>query len=344
MSTTESSVLDTEVTPLHPLSPFDDASADTILRSSDGSDFRVYRAVLSLASPFFKDMFSIPQPESEPEVPVVPVTERSHLLDRFLRMWYPGAAPVIKFDSLDQLNEIIVLALAKYDLHFLTPILQKHLLEYLSDPVGVFAIACRYQWTELATAAAKESLKFPLSSLLDGDTAPHLKHISAHLYRSLLVYHRKCSIAAGTAGSLLPWSKAQWAWIRCTMCAPYSLAYEVPGSTVRVPPRAWIFDCVIRAQALLKETPAANIMDLKFLAPTQAKAAACTSFCRTSGPSDLAAFIVDTYAPAVAAAIDAVSIMCCVQINPHKALPGHVGTRLLTANTPPMHLLCHGCK
>ncbi|KAJ7750603.1 hypothetical protein B0H16DRAFT_1318583 [Mycena metata] len=53
--------------------PFDE-STDAILRSSDDLDFPVHRAVLSLASPFFRDMFSIPQPESEPKIPVIPRT------------------------------------------------------------------------------------------------------------------------------------------------------------------------------------------------------------------------------------------------------------------------------
>ncbi|KAI0255963.1 hypothetical protein BJV78DRAFT_1113987, partial [Lactifluus subvellereus] len=42
--------------------PFDDADADIILRSSDQVNFHVYKVILSVASPFFKDMFSLPQP------------------------------------------------------------------------------------------------------------------------------------------------------------------------------------------------------------------------------------------------------------------------------------------
>lgn len=43
--------------------PFNDPdkAADIILRSGDNVDFYVYRIVLSLASPFFKYMFSLPQ-------------------------------------------------------------------------------------------------------------------------------------------------------------------------------------------------------------------------------------------------------------------------------------------
>ncbi|KAF8273062.1 hypothetical protein EI94DRAFT_1564704 [Lactarius quietus] len=43
--------------------PFDDADADIILRSSDQVDFHVYRVLLSKSSPFFKSIFSLPQPD-----------------------------------------------------------------------------------------------------------------------------------------------------------------------------------------------------------------------------------------------------------------------------------------
>ena len=42
--------------------PFDDTDADTILRSVDELDFRVYRVILSKASPVFRDMFTFPHP------------------------------------------------------------------------------------------------------------------------------------------------------------------------------------------------------------------------------------------------------------------------------------------
>ncbi|KAJ6527289.1 hypothetical protein B0H10DRAFT_1900844 [Mycena sp. CBHHK59/15] len=294
--------------PVIPQSPFDDAGADTILRSSDGFDFLVYRAVLSLASPFFKDMFSIPQPESEPDVPVISVAEPSHLLDLLLRVWYPGAEVVI-FDGLEQLSQIIELAISKYDIQFVVPTLRKYLQGYLeAKPIGVFAIACRYQWAELAKAAAKQCLKLPLHSLFHSEATRHLMHISAHLYQSLFIYHDKCGVAASSAGALLPWSDAGWVWIKCTTCPAYSLQCGVPGLTGRRTPRAWIFDYVDRASAVLKERPGASVFDLAFLAPTQAKAAACRGDCASSGFKDLATFILEKYVPKVNAAVDAVSL------------------------------------
>ncbi|OSD05502.1 hypothetical protein PYCCODRAFT_1465386 [Trametes coccinea BRFM310] len=42
--------------------PFDQPSADIVLRSSDGVDFHVHSQILAQASPFFATMFSLPQP------------------------------------------------------------------------------------------------------------------------------------------------------------------------------------------------------------------------------------------------------------------------------------------
>lgn len=79
--------------PFAPHGPFDDLSADVVLRSSDGIDFRVHRIVLSLASPFFKEMFTLPQPTSEPEVPIIPMSESALLLDKALRFWILAPSP-----------------------------------------------------------------------------------------------------------------------------------------------------------------------------------------------------------------------------------------------------------
>ncbi|KAJ7159378.1 hypothetical protein C8R43DRAFT_353671 [Mycena crocata] len=292
-----------------PLPPFDDPQADTILRSADGADFHVSRAILSLASPFFKDMFSIPQPVDEADLPVIPVVETGDVLNSILRVWYPGATPVVGYDRLQDLCEIIELLLSKYDIQFTAPTLQTHLQIHMEkDPLTVFVVSCRYGWAKIAKAAARSCLKLPIRSLYIRNDIPQLIHISVHHYRTLLAYHDACAIAASEAGTLLPWSKAEWVWIRCTSCTAYSLEYAVPGLPNRKTPRAWIFDYVDRAETLLKTQPRANLLDLTFLAPTVSKAASCAGFCRTSGYEDLAKFIVETFVPAVNAAIDRVQL------------------------------------
>ncbi|KAJ7658137.1 hypothetical protein DFH06DRAFT_1090237 [Mycena polygramma] len=298
--------------PLVPQPPFSEEGADTILRTSDGVDFHVYRRVLSLASPFFRDMFSVPQPETEPNVPVIPVAESSHLLDRALRVFYPGAE-MVEADGLDQLAQILEVV-SKYDIQFVAPSLRYHLEKYLdTEPLIVYTVACRYGWAHLAKVAAKHSLKLSLPVLINSNPTQHLRHIPAHFYQALLLYHGKCSTAASSAGRLLPWSKATWSWIACgnqvQLCPAYSRQYNVPGVSARRTPKAWIFDYLDRAQALLKETPGAisSLSTPEFLAPTHAKVAVCIA-CQFPGFSDLATFIRDDYIPKVNEAIEGVSL------------------------------------
>ncbi|KAJ7073171.1 hypothetical protein C8F01DRAFT_929951, partial [Mycena amicta] len=77
-----------------------------ILRSCDEPqvEFYVHRVVLALSSPFFADLFSLPQPipqddsrdassgKDEQELPVVQVSERAEILDKALRFFYPGTS------------------------------------------------------------------------------------------------------------------------------------------------------------------------------------------------------------------------------------------------------------
>ena len=74
------------------LEPFDVPDANLIVRSSDFVDFRVHKPVLAMASPFFKDLLSLPQPsdsESVEGLPVVQLPEGSELLNSLVSMLYP---------------------------------------------------------------------------------------------------------------------------------------------------------------------------------------------------------------------------------------------------------------
>ncbi|KAJ7310688.1 hypothetical protein DFH08DRAFT_618330, partial [Mycena albidolilacea] len=125
--------------------PFDDTGADTILRASDGADFCVYCQILSLASPFFKDLFSIPQPDSEPDVPVIPVDEHSNLLNPLLRSFYPGAELLQPVNGVDKLAKLIEASVSKYEIECAVPRLQAALQQHVeADTVAVYAIACQY--------------------------------------------------------------------------------------------------------------------------------------------------------------------------------------------------------
>ncbi|TCD65994.1 hypothetical protein EIP91_001941 [Steccherinum ochraceum] len=87
--------------------PFNRPDRDVVLLSADQVKFACHKAVLSIASPFFADMFSLPQKpgssispsnddsvESD-ETPIIPVAESSKVLDTLLRLIYPTDTPAL---------------------------------------------------------------------------------------------------------------------------------------------------------------------------------------------------------------------------------------------------------
>src|SRR5260370_23068338 len=72
-------------------SPFSFPDGDIILRSADGIDLRVHISLLSLASPFFRDMFNLPQTSNE--VQTIEMTEKADVLVAILGIIYPLREP-----------------------------------------------------------------------------------------------------------------------------------------------------------------------------------------------------------------------------------------------------------
>ncbi|KAF8998792.1 hypothetical protein BDQ17DRAFT_1247291, partial [Cyathus striatus] len=144
---------------LHANEPFNDVqSSDTIFRTSDGIDFYIHRVVLFLASPFFRDMFSLPQPpSSDTTKPIIVITESSKILDPLLRYCYPVDYPEFPDNNSDTLALIgdALEAALKYQLTVATKILKGHLRTFSKDhPLHAYAIACRLQLEEEASLAA----------------------------------------------------------------------------------------------------------------------------------------------------------------------------------------------
>ena len=88
----------TQINPIvFPPETLDVSNMNLIIRSSDLVDFRVCKSVLATASPFFKDLLSLPQPSDGEIVDVLPVIrmpEDSELLNSLVSILYP-VRPVI---------------------------------------------------------------------------------------------------------------------------------------------------------------------------------------------------------------------------------------------------------
>ena len=172
---------------------FNVPDGDIILRSqgSPNRDFRVHKLILSLASPVFRDMFSIPQPKSdtEPKVDteVVDVTDPPQALDLVLRLIYPFPPPSVC--SLGLIVDGIVIA-DKYNIEGARARLRLGLSKFISEaPLRVYAIASRFEFDEEAEAASALTVG---NYYLPGLTLPDdMQHMPAPVYHKLIVLHEK---------------------------------------------------------------------------------------------------------------------------------------------------------
>ncbi|KAJ6507665.1 hypothetical protein DFH09DRAFT_1000133 [Mycena vulgaris] len=286
-----------------PRAPFDEPSADVILTSSDGIDFHVQRVVLSLASPVFKDMFRLPQPVDNPEIPRILMAESAVVLDRMLRFFYPGAEPVVS--SIGDLREILDIAVLKYDIQYIVPVAKKYLQLYIdTHPIPAFALACRHEWKGLAIDAARSSLKFPVRSF-GSDSPPELQYITGNNYHALLQYHAACSTASVATTSSLRWiptpDQHVWSTCRsCLRCTETCILSDGNSSYVR----EWFLNYMKAAKKALKAEPLARVDDPKLMNGA-VKAMKCDN-CRSVGFDQLHRFAADILGPKILAEIDQV--------------------------------------
>ncbi|KAH9000401.1 hypothetical protein EDB92DRAFT_2100504, partial [Lactarius akahatsu] len=252
---------ETSSTPFGP--PFDDTDADTILRSSDQVDFYVYRIILSKSSPFFKSMFSLPQPDtSVPEKPdpnpVINLTENSRTVAILLAFIYPVvfvATESTEPISLDDMMGAFVAA-TKYDTVAVSQRLSQRfaMSTFVQDsPVETFCVAYSHELGEAARVAAKESLKHRMSLDTIGDKLQYTNGPGLH---QLWKFYRACSATAAEAvsGMHLTWitsSDSSWWDFADTGCLRSSGCRD---SNVWRTTAAWN-DYITRAHNVLLEYP-----------------------------------------------------------------------------------------
>ncbi|KAF7297843.1 hypothetical protein MKEN_01408200 [Mycena kentingensis (nom. inval.)] len=205
----------------------DPAQGDVILQSSDGCNLYVYKFLLTLSSPVFTDMFSMPQPpesdsendaESEKEAahadadtphPIIPVSEDATLLRRLLSWTDPRLLPQI--GSLEDIQRLLEVAdkycmtttivrigdTLSYGIHNLCPGGLRS--------VRVYALAVRYNLASLAQAAARASLDARWEDLM-AENGPELAHVPASALHRLQQYRLSCGAAAKKVAN-------DWSWI-----------------------------------------------------------------------------------------------------------------------------------
>jgi len=222
--------------------PFNNAKADVILRSTDNVDFRVFKLLLSLASPLFDDMFTLPQTmegnnsnEMKDGLPVIQVTEEKKTLEMLLLMCYPMAA--VDPPDLETLNEVHLLleAAIKYNVERVEKRVRGWLVapRFLDiDPVRVFAVACRYRLKAEAELAAAATFSKPL---LKRPYGVELELITGGQLYQLLQYHESCVEATKKLCIDFTWiESASFAWCGSGYCSCRTERVGPGGSNINV--------------------------------------------------------------------------------------------------------------
>ena len=228
-----------------PDAPFDHPLADVILRSSDNIDFRVFKLFLSLASPVFETMFSLPQ-HSEGDnpdegttdgLPVVPVSEDSKRLDALLRFCYPSTlAEDPSLENFAFITEILETA-KKYSMDSIERTVSKAMFAPMPNILEVnslscFSVARRAGLQEQCMLAAKHSLREPLiPGRFEG-----IQFISSIDLLALLTYHQNCANAVLGLQANLTWIQSHYrernaaAWM--FGCGTCNFGRSVPGKYI----------------------------------------------------------------------------------------------------------------
>lgn len=254
--------------------PFDDPKADAILHTSDGAQFYVHKLLLSLTSPVFETMFTLPQPghnkavSGEPGEPgvrdskdfdpegrcIVRVDESSYAMHRTLTCCDPRCIPIWK--TLEDIQAVLQVA-DKYDMSSVRGLAGEALKQFVvTEPLRVFAIASRYGLDDTVTAAARETLRFTFEECAHSNI-PELGLIPAFALQNLHKYRIACGRAAKRVAEDFSWVKAYgfvWQWVETGDY--YGNNHSCVGAAIHeVYWAKWWTDYMVLAATALYKTP-----------------------------------------------------------------------------------------
>jgi hypothetical protein len=179
------------------LNQLDISDADVIIQSCDLVDFRVHRRTLAISSPFFDDLFSLPQPQpSDNEVvdglPVVRLPEDAEVLSGLFTMLYP--IPSRLPNAYDKALTLLA-ASQKYEMvsvqsHIRLEI-QSTKFPTLTGPETFrsYAISSSGQLPSEAEKLARLTLEFPMTFEYLCDELPSFK---GWALRELVGFRKRC--------------------------------------------------------------------------------------------------------------------------------------------------------
>jgi len=194
-------------------SDFSSSDADVIIRSIEGTLYRVHSYTLRTTSGFFDAMFSLPQPKTIRQSPILEcggstsgsfnsiphpcrdmlldVNEADMTMEPLLRL-ICGLPIIPPWTSLDEVERLVGLA-EKWDTPGPMSILRSALSSFRflhQDPLRCYALARRYGWNEEAKLASTHTL---VLDILDPIHASIMDQMTSKDLIPLINLHRKRS-------------------------------------------------------------------------------------------------------------------------------------------------------
>jgi BTB/POZ domain len=180
---------------LFPPRCLDTNDADVIVLSSDLARFRVHKSVLSMSSPFFRDMFSLPQPpdgERLDGLPLLHLSEDAEVLHSLITMLYPIPSEIP--DSYDKALALLS-ALQKYDMaavqSSVRAVMKSSNLRPLTgrDTFRAYGIASAERLSLETETTARLTLDYPMTFEYMGDV---LSSFRGWALQDLVRFRRRC--------------------------------------------------------------------------------------------------------------------------------------------------------
>ena len=213
---------------------FDAPDADAILRSSDGKEFRVHRLILSLTSPVFQGMLSLPQPaESASQIPSIDVSESSDVLQPFIQYLYPRFPP--KISDISMWAALYTIA-DKYNAEVVMGPLRDMLIPRFleTSPMRVYALASHWGFEEEAKNASRRTLTMDITKEFPEEDARLMGGVACQKL-FLLHFNRR-----EAARSLITNHPRPTPSDSTCKCAPPGYGSVVPALCQRVITRPWL--------------------------------------------------------------------------------------------------------
>ncbi|EGN92891.1 hypothetical protein SERLA73DRAFT_163832 [Serpula lacrymans var. lacrymans S7.3] len=205
---------------------------DVILRSGDGQEYKAHKYLLSLASPVFSTMFTLPQGSESPSSPSnrdgLPVVDmlgdNGKVLQRLLEMCNPTYLHEEKpVKTLDEWKEVFAMA-QKFEMKGVGYYLRRNPGWFAEkEPLRVVSLAVQSKNAAIARKAASSCLAVPFK---DWKVFPEMESITGGDLQGLHNYYIKCGESAAAIVKTCDERLCHCVGFHCVECAASNRSFS----------------------------------------------------------------------------------------------------------------------